>query len=302
MSVASAGQVRLFSPSSEKVKSWSLPAWVVPFGSFSVSQAFADCENPLIISPRVASQLDIHNGDEVEFELMETGERFRNLVTVKENMSADFVITPEAGMMGSIAFDPGYGTDVEITLKGSGTKLRLPMQPLWAGLKLSRLEGTGVLYFDGGSRNEAEGPAGYGYRVTNNKGKELVRGYGFYKSATSNEMEYAGLSEGLVWALRMSFKKIFVRGDSELIVHRVTDGSEANEPRLQEYHDKITHLLQQARRGNRDGAIQIKLQHIPREENVVSNALANLAIDLKEHATACNWKNIRKQCERHDNL
>jgi hypothetical protein len=29
---------------------------------------------------------------------------------------------------------------------------------------------------------------GTGYRVTNGEGKELVRGYGFSQSATSNEM------------------------------------------------------------------------------------------------------------------
>jgi ribonuclease HI len=296
MSVPCAGQVRLFSPSSEKVKSWSLPAWVVPFGSFSVSQAFADCENPLIISPRIANQLCIQDGDEIEYELVEAGERFRNLVTVKENMLADFVINVDSGMMKSIDF-LGSEDTVEITLSGSGKKLELPMQPLWAGHQIFRLEGTGVLYFDGNSRNNLKGPAGYGYRVTNNKGKELVRGYGFYKSATCNEMEYAGLLEGLVWALRMSFKKIFIRGNSELIVHRVTDGSEAHQTRF----DKVTHLLQQARRGNGgvDDATQIELQHIPREENVLSDALVNLAMDLKEHATACNWKNIRQQCERH---
>jgi hypothetical protein len=29
------------------------------------------------------------------------------------------------------------------------------------------------------------------------------------------------------------------------------------------------------------------------EQNVLSNASANFIVDLKEHATACNWNNIR---------
>jgi hypothetical protein len=84
MSVPCAGQVRLFSPSSEKAKSWNLAAWVVPFGSYSAMEAFKDCKNPLIIQPRIANQLDIRDGDEIEFELVESGERFRNKVTVKK--------------------------------------------------------------------------------------------------------------------------------------------------------------------------------------------------------------------------
>jgi ribonuclease HI len=298
MSVPCAGQVRLFSPSSEKAKSWSLAAWVIPFGSYSATAAFEDCENPLIIQPRIGNQLDIRDGDEIEFELVESGERFRNKVTFKQNMSADFVINAHAGVMESMSMSAG--PDVEIALCGSGKKLQLPMQPLWAGMKIVRLEGTGFLYFDGESRNDPKGPAGYGYRVTNDEGRELVRGYGFYKSATSEEMKYAGLLEGLIWGLRMDFKKLSIRGDSE-IVQQVTGASQVNEPRLQEYHDKITHLMQQARDeiANSVGANRIVLERITQEQNVLSNALVNLAIDLKEHATACNWNNICQQCERH---
>jgi ribonuclease HI len=167
------------------------------------------------------------------------------------------------------------------------------------------LRGTGFLYFDGESRDDPEGVAGYGYRVTNDEGKELVRGYGFYKSATSDEMKYAGLLEGLIWGLRMDFKKLSIRGDSELIIKQVRGGSGASaslvdEPRLQGYHDKITHLIEGAREENLNsvGANRIVLEQITREQNVLSNALVNLAMNLKEHATACNWNNIRKQCER----
>jgi ribonuclease HI len=297
MSVPCAGQVRLFSPSSEKAKSWNLAAWVVPFGSYSAMEAFKDCKNPLIIQPRIANQLDIRDGDEIEFELVESGERFRNKVTVNENMSADFVIDANAGVMESMSM--GGGPDVEITLRGSGKKLQLPMQPLWAGVRLCSLQGTGFLYFDGESRKDPTGPAGYGYRVTNDEGKELVRGYGFYKSATSDEMKYAGLLEGLIWGLRLDFKKISIRGDSELIVQQVRGASQVIEPRLQGYHDKITHLIQEARgRDHGIGANRIVLEQITREQNVLSNSLVYLAMDLKEHATACNWNNIRKQCER----
>jgi hypothetical protein len=35
------------------------------------------------------------------------------------------------------------------------------------------------------------------------------------------------------------------------------------------------------------------LERITQEQNVLSNASANFIVDLKEHATACNWNNIR---------
>jgi hypothetical protein len=72
-------------------------------------------------------------------------------VTVKENMSAGFVTNTTAGMLESMAI---YGEgDAEITLSGIGKKLELPMQPLWAGLKVCGLESTGGLHFDGNTRN-----------------------------------------------------------------------------------------------------------------------------------------------------
>ena len=63
----------------------------------------------------------------IEFELVESGERFRNKVKAEEDMDADFVVNSNAGVVRFVSMGPDHGPNIEITLSGSGKKLQLPM-------------------------------------------------------------------------------------------------------------------------------------------------------------------------------
>jgi ribonuclease HI len=80
---------------------------------------------------------------------------------------------------------------------------------MWTGMRAIQIKGTVILHFDGASRGNPEGPAGYGFRITVgddenelvrslvnpfSHGIELIRGYGYGgMDRTTNEMENRGL-------------------------------------------------------------------------------------------------------------
>ena len=249
--------------------------------------------NPAVLHSRIADRLGIRNGDQVEFELTEfEGCRFRLPITVRSNITADFMI--HDAIKAGIAKSFQMTSTVDTLTLHDGRVITLLNQELWAGMKMIDLQGEGILHFDGASRNNPLGPAGFGFSVALKNGDDLVKGYCYCNAGSSNEMEYAGLLEGLHWALRFDFEKLVVRGDSELVIRQLSGEYSVTEERLETYHSKIKGLLEECE----TMGTEVVLEHVPREKNVVCDTLANLALDLKENATACNWNNINIQCER----
>ena len=303
MSIPGVTQARVFAPSrvvagdggnvsANKTTSWTLPVWIIPTPSFSVMQGLGNNCNNAVLHSRIADRLGIRNGDQVEFALTELEDcRFRLPVTVRSSITADFMI--HDAIRAGIAARVQISSICTLTLR-DGRDITLLNQELWAGMKMIHLQGEGILQFDGASRNNPSGPAGFGFSVASKNGDHLVKGYCYCGAGSSNEMEYAGLLEGLHWALRFDFEKLVVRGDSELVIRQLQDEYAVNEERLKTYHIKIKGLLEESE----TMGTEVVLEHVPREKNIVCDTLANLALDLKENATACNWKNINLQCER----
>lgn len=285
MGVPGAVQVRLRAPrGGARVQSWSLPAYAVCMRSPSVMMATG--EDLVLIRPRIAEALSIQNNDEVEFELTEVQERFRLKVKLSNNISSDVLIHDffALGLASSYSADAS-GEKVKLM---SGRELNLPMQEMWAGIRIVQKKGSACLFFDGASRNNPNGPAGYGFRITSGGG-ELVRGYGYAgMNRSNNEMEYEGLIEGLIWATRLDLQSLEICGDSELIIKQVTGEYSVRNHRLSALLSKVRALLED----NSD--LHCTFRHIPREENTITDSLANLAIDVRENLTACNWPNINK--------
>lgn len=170
----------------------------------------------------------------------------------------------------------------------------LPVQEIWADMRVVSMEGSALLHFDGASRHNPDGPAVYGYHIESIHGDELIRGYGFYSSGSSNQMEYHGLQEGLIWALRLDLKNLFIYGDSELVIRQCNNEYQVRDTNLAVYHDKISELLKKGR----EGGTSTVLEHVHREQNTFADSLANLGINSKSHLTVCNWTNINKLCGR----
>mmetsp|Transcript_41393 Transcript_41393/g.86884 ORF Transcript_41393/g.86884 Transcript_41393/m.86884 type:complete len:169 (-) Transcript_41393:6-512(-) len=162
---------------------------------------------------------------------------------------------------------------------------------MWAGMSAIQYKGSAKLYFDGASRNNPHGPCGYGFHIeTDDSNKEpLVQGSGYSgMKKSSNQMEYEGLIEGLVWATRLRLTRLTVAGDSQLIIKQLTGEYSIKNHRLKALRKKVQDLL------SRSDELEVNYQHIPREENEIADRLANKAIGARENVTKCNWPNINK--------
>ena len=88
--------------------------------------------------------------------------------------------------------------------------------------------------------------------------------------ATNNVAEYKALIEGLKLAERHGPDHLTVRADSQLLIRQLEGRYRVKNPALQALHSEASGLLEK---------IPHKLEHIPREQNVVADALANAALD-----------------------
>ena len=109
---------------------------------------------------------------------------------------------------------------------------------------------------------------------------------------TSNEMEYEGLLEGLIWATRLDLMKLTICGDSKLIIDQITDKCSTNNEYLIKLKHKVKELL--LRYGEDQHGTEITFQHIRREENQIADNLANRAIVTKKNVINVNWINVNK--------
>lgn len=287
----------LCSENDSSMNRWSLPAYVASMRSPSLSMSTGG--DLVIIHPRIATALNIDDGDEVEFLFNEIGDTFLLKVTIRDGISSDVLIHDlmTLGIAKSVRMDR---SGEHITFE-SGKVFSVPIQEMWAGMKILQRKGSARLYFDGASRNNPKGPCGYGFCIA--KGDEvvspdendLVQGYVYGgMNRSNNEMEYEGLFEGLIWATRLDLKKLVILGDSELIIKQLTGEYSIRNHRLRALHQKICALLEC--RTNAD--LEIRFQHIPREKNLSADRLANQAVATRNTLISCNWPNINQMMAR----
>ena len=317
MGVTGAVQVRVKSPKGVQgfeaggaiVSSWTMPIYGCVSRSFTVGRGTGD--NEVIMKSRIAEALGIRDGDFVEFELVDVGDTIRLPVKVFDYkyMCTDVLIHDWFYL--GIATDSqrnrreGHTVGETVTL-ASGKTLFLPTQEMWAGMRACQLKGTVVLHFDGASRGNPKGQAGYAFRITVGEdstnetglinslvqpfshGTELIRGYGYGGGdRTTTEMEFTGLLEGLIWALRLDSKHIKVCGDSRMVLGQVFEGFLVEEGELSILQAKVAALLD-----GKPSETTVTYSHVSREDNRMAELLANMGIDARENVTVCNWNNV----------
>ena len=257
----------------------------------------------VLMQGRIAELLGIHDGDVVEFELVDVGETIRLPVKINDIIKSDVLIHDWNAL--GLTSRVRYGhKGAEIVLKPSGKTLLIPGQEMWAGLKAIQYKGNIILHFKGASRGNPIGPAGYGFRITigvdenelirslvepYSQGTELIRGYGHGggMDRNTNEMEYCGLLEGLIWALRLDPKLITICGDSTLILQQVFEQVQVEDSELITLHAKVLALMDR-----KSSETTITYTRVPQEENRMAELLANMGIDSRENVTLCNWANV----------
>lgn len=135
-------------------------------------------------------------------------------------------------------------------------------------------------YFDGGSRGNP-GPAGCGAAVfagEDASGAPTSTGCAYIGHATNNQAEYEGLILGLGLALQQGAQSVTVRGDSMLVVNQVNNKWRATNPGMK-------HLLNVVQNQMLPRFKQWEIMHVYRNQNSDADALANEAMDLRQHTT-----------------
>ena len=127
-----------------------------------------------------------------------------------------------------------------------------------------------MLCTDGASRGNP-GPAGAGAIITDEKGATLTEKAVYLGEATNNQAEYQALLIGLQEAVKLAPARLIVRMDSELIVKQLKGEYRVRNRDLQPLHTRARELMEQLN--------DVKVMHVPREENVYADRLANQAID-----------------------
>ncbi|GEJ55551.1 ribonuclease HI family protein [Anaeromyxobacter diazotrophicus] len=126
------------------------------------------------------------------------------------------------------------------------------------------------LFTDGAARGNP-GPAGAGAVIVSPAGHIMAKLGKFLGDSTNNVAEYTGLILGLKRAKAMGIKELDVFSDSELLVKQLAGDYAVKAEHLRPLHDEAQALLK--------AFPEVRVAHIPREENAAADEMSNRAID-----------------------
>lgn len=135
------------------------------------------------------------------------------------------------------------------------------------------MAGTFLLYTDGAARGNP-GPAAIGaalYMVEDGTRRLVGEVSEAIGTATNNVAEYKAVLAGLLLARRHHPDRLVLRADSQLLIRQLEGRYRVKNLALRQLYEEVTRLLQ--------ALPSYDLQHVPREENIVADALANAALD-----------------------
>ena len=127
-----------------------------------------------------------------------------------------------------------------------------------------------TIYTDGASRGNP-GPAGIGYYIIDENGREIKRGGEFIGFATSRVAEYYGLKEACEQAIELGFKSVRFVSDNLMMINQLNGIYAIKNNDLLPIYSDIQELLKQFD--------AVAFVHVRREYNKEADEQANLAID-----------------------
>lgn len=131
-----------------------------------------------------------------------------------------------------------------------------------------------IINIDGASRGNP-GPAGIGIYIHKGKKSLIKRGY-YIGSATNNQAEYLALAVALFIlskiAHKITFSKVQIISDSELLVKQCNDEYKIKNPALK----KLRVLIDELKK-----PYTLSISHTLRENNTVADEMANIGVDSK---------------------
>jgi ribonuclease HI len=141
-----------------------------------------------------------------------------------------------------------------------------------------------ILYFDGAPRSNPRGPAGCGWvlKEMDENGADSyynIASSGDYLgyNVSNNQAEYQGLINRLKYILNnISCSRVYVRGDSEIVIRQMTGEYNVNSNNIRPYHNDAKEIEDEM---YNDQNVDVYHRHISRNRNWEADQLANSAID-----------------------
>lgn len=141
------------------------------------------------------------------------------------------------------------------------------------GAKAARAGLALIAYADGGSRGNP-GEAACASLITTVEGDELLRRAKRLGKATNNVAEYEGVLLALDLCKELGADHVTLRIDSELVARQIDGEYKVRHPDLMQLH----HRVMLRRRTFR----HLDVEHVPRKQNAVADAMVNACLDDKE--------------------
>ncbi|HSB80992.1 MAG TPA: ribonuclease HI family protein [Candidatus Methylomirabilis sp.] len=132
------------------------------------------------------------------------------------------------------------------------------------------------IHIDGGSRGNP-GPAGVGVMIVGPDGQAREQIHRYIGEATNNVAEYHALLLALERARALGCTDLDVYSDSELLVRQIQGRYQVKNAALRPLYVKALERIA--------GFRHFKIQHVPREQNMEADALANRGMDEASRAS-----------------
>lgn len=123
---------------------------------------------------------------------------------------------------------------------------------------------------DGASRGNP-GPAGIGYCIHDNNGQIIERGGEFIGFATSRLAEYLAMKKGVERAIELGYKTAHFISDSLMVVNQLNGIFRVKNQDIVSVYNDIQKCIERFD--------AISFTHVPRSQNMLADAEANIAID-----------------------
>lgn len=127
-----------------------------------------------------------------------------------------------------------------------------------------------VIHTDGASRGNP-GPAAIGVVIADPDGRVLVEFGEALAPTTNNVAEYTAVVRALERAAEFRPRRVQVMMDSQLVVRQLNGSYRVKHRDMLPLYRKVLELIQRFE--------QVSFEHVPREENVEADRLANQALD-----------------------
>ncbi|XP_057443790.1 uncharacterized protein LOC130735939 [Lotus japonicus] len=129
-----------------------------------------------------------------------------------------------------------------------------------------KTQGEWVLFVDGSSNDTGSGA---GITIESPDKMVIEQSLKFEFKASNNQSEYEALIAGLRLAIELGVQKLFIKGDSQLVVKQVKGEYQVKDPQLSKYLEVVHRLMMEIEK--------IRIEHIPRSQNERVDVLAKLA-------------------------